>query len=69
MGYILTAIIFACLGFILHGFLQSGKILDLEYTIKDLTETANAQKGRLDFYDKTKDKSIDIVSDDKGDNQ
>jgi len=67
MGYILTAIIFTCFGFVTHGFLSSGKISDLEYEIKDLTETVNAQKGRLDFYEKIKDEAIDIASNNKGD--
>lgn len=69
MGYILIAIIFTCFGFVLYGFLSSGKISDLEYTIKSLTETVNAQQGRLDFYEKTSDKSIDIVSDSEGENK
>ena len=54
MGYILTAIIFTCFGFIVHGFVSFGKIADLEYEIRDLTETVNARKGRLDFYEITK---------------
>ena len=62
MGYVLIAVIFTCFGFVLYGFLSSGKMSDLEYEIKGLNETVNAQQGRLDFYDKTKDKSIDIIS-------
>ena len=62
MEYVIIAIIFTILGFIICGVLASGKMSDLEFDNINLNEKACEQKERLDFYEKQNNKDIDISS-------
>ena len=62
MEYVIIAIIFTILGFIVCGILASGKMADLEFDNINLNEKVCEQKERLDFYEKQNNKNIDISS-------
>ena len=62
MEYVIIAIIFTILGFIVCGVLATGKMSDLEFDNINLNEKACEQKERLDFYEKQNNKDIDISS-------
>ena len=62
MEYVIIAIIFTILGFIVCGVLASGKMSDLEFDNINLNEKVGEQQERLDFYEKQSNKDMDISS-------
>ena len=62
MEYVIIAIIFTILGFIVCGILASGKMADLEFDNINLNEKVGEQQERLDFYEKQSNKDMDISS-------
>ena len=62
MEYVTTIIIFTILGFIICGVLASGKMSDLEFDNINLNEKVCEQQERLDFYEKQRNKDMDISS-------
>ena len=62
MEYVIIAIIFTILGFIICGVLASGKMSDLGFDNINLNEKVCEQQERLDFYEKQRNKDMDISS-------